>query len=141
RGPGPNVAPAVNALLILGDVASLGVTEGPNLVAFDSLGGQESEGSVLIGRGRLAEIDQQGGDRVPGRTRHPRGGSDRVSLDQCPDDRRPFGPAQSVHIDTMRERCDNSLSQPRTEIEKRLGAVAPARKRSLASATRACLGC
>jgi len=81
------------------------------------------------------ELPKQRGDRVPGEAGHPRDGSDRVALDQRPDDRRPFGPAQLVHSDTMRERSANSLSQAGAVSEKRLGSGGtPAGERSLASA-------
>src|SRR5206468_2785990 len=48
------------------------------------------------------------------------------------DDLRPFGSAQPVHIDTMRERCANCMSQVgETEEESLVSGLSPAGERGL----------
>ena len=99
RYPGPHIPIAVGALVLFRDVFLLRVTERPDLITFDRLGGEVGEFNVLVFGAGFPEIDQELGDGVLGCAGNAGDSAHAHAFDEAGDDLASAFCGKPVHTD------------------------------------------
>jgi hypothetical protein len=82
RNPCPNTADAGLIPHFFRQVFVFGVTERPDFIALDALAIQVAENLILIPRAGISKFNQKLLNRAAVRASHPRGGTERIALNQ-----------------------------------------------------------
>jgi len=106
RNPSPNVAGRLRCGLGEHDIALFGVDKAPNLVELEPLAGQIAKHLVLIGRARLARINQQLVNRVDRNVGEPTGRAKAVAFNETIQDLGALRDRQPVHRSQYNDVCE-----------------------------------
>ena len=112
--PRPNISKS-EAALFRWHVLRLGITEAPNLIAFNATSAHVAHVIIVVALARRSEVAQQFLDRHSGNARNASRCPKAIAFDQCRDNPRPFFCSESIHTSHYTCTCKNVKGKAREE--------------------------